>query len=127
MGTAQNISGPEICRSVEDAQAQAKRIKECDFDRRELDLRKEQDALKDQRISNLERENDLLRQESAIKDRIIAVKDMEIASERRSFENMKEVSDRALKLAETSKPKSNWEMVGIIGLVAAIILYVMAK
>ena len=45
------------------------------------------------------------------------------------FEDMKEVSDRALKLAETSKKSSlgNWELGGIIGLAAFIAGVLLAK
>lgn len=96
--------------------------KECDLDRRELELRKQQDALKDQRIANLEKELELARQEIGIKDKIIAVKDMEIAAQQRAITDLKDISDRAIKLAETSKPKAigNWELLGIIGVVAFV-------
>jgi hypothetical protein len=33
-----------------------------------------------------------------------------------AFEKEKELTDRALKLAEIGKPKSNWELQGILGL-----------
>lgn len=71
----------------------------------------------------------LLKGESDLKDRIIAIKDMEIAAQKRAFEDMKEVSDRALKLAETSKKSSlgNWELIGIIGLAAFLAGALLAK
>jgi hypothetical protein len=75
------------------------------------------DQLKDQRIANLEKELDLQKREVELKDRIIGIKDMEIQAQARAFQDMKEIADRALKLAETSKPKSNWLYIvgGIIG------------
>jgi len=79
------------------------------------------DQVKDQRIQNLEKEIDLLKRETELKDRIIGIKDMEIQAQKRAFEDMKEVADRAIKLAETSKPKSNWEIFGIIGVAAFVI------
>jgi len=35
---------------------------------------------------------------------------------RTAFEKEKELTDRALKLAEIGKPKSNWELQGITGI-----------
>jgi hypothetical protein len=95
--------------------------KECDLDRRELELRREQSALKDQRIVNLERELDLAKQEIGLKDRVIEIKDMEIQATRRALADMEKVVDRSLKLAETVKPKSNWELLGGVGLIAIIV------
>lgn len=114
-----NLSWPdEIRQSPEDVQKQIILLKECEIDRRELELRKEQDALKDQRIANLEKELELAHKESALKDKMLEIKDQEIASTRRSLENMEKVADRAIKLAETSKPKSNWQLQGLLGLAA---------
>jgi len=93
---------------------------ESDIDRRELELRKEQDALKDQRIANLEKELALAKQEIVLKDKMLEIKDMEILATRRALVDMTQVADRAIKLAETSKPKSNWELLGL----AAVVLFV---
>jgi hypothetical protein len=38
-----------------------------------------------------------------------------------AFEKEKELTDRALKLAEVSKPKSNWEFQGILRLAAFVL------
>ncbi len=46
------------------------------------------------------------------------MKDMEIAALNRNFDQMKEVSDRALKFAEFTKPRSNWELHGLLGVAA---------
>ena len=122
MATAQELSFP-----LSDAQQILRSEKECDLDQRELQLRREQDALKDQRIANLEKELDLAKQELALKDRIIAIKDMEIEAQRQAFTDMKEVADRALKLAEVGKSKSNWQLQGLLGLAALIAGVLIAK
>lgn len=103
-----------ICEDIPDAQE----IDRCFEDR---DYLRQVDQLKDQRISNLEKELELQKRENELKDRIIAIKDMEIQAQKRAFDDMKEVSDRALKLAETSKPKSGWQIMGIIGVAAFVI------
>jgi len=72
-------------------------------------------------IENLQKENELLKRENELKDRIIAIKDMEIEAQKRAFQDMKDISDRALKLAETSRPSSNWQMYGVLGMAAFVI------
>lgn len=82
---------------------------------RDYDLLKELDQVKDQRITNLEKENELIKREVELKDKIIAIKDMEIQVQKRAFDDMKEVTDRALKLAETSKPSTGiWVIIGVV-------------
>lgn len=124
---AQSATAGEICMGIDEAQKVVRVLKECDFDRRELELLRVQLTLKDQRITQLEKENDLLKQEQAINQRIIAVKDMEIEVHKKAFESMKEVSDRALKLAETGKPQSNWQLMGLLGLAAFALGALIAK
>jgi hypothetical protein len=46
---------------------------------------------------------------------------MRFSKYRTAFAKEKELTDRALKLAEVVKPKSNWELQGILGLVAFVI------
>ncbi len=122
VATSQELSFPLI-----DAQKILKNEKECDFDRKELELRKQQDILKDQRIANLEKELELAKKEIDLKDRIITIKDMEIQAKDRAFVDMKEVSDRAIKLAEVSKPKSNWQLQGLLGMAAFVVGVLIAK
>ena len=38
-----------------------------------------------------------------------------------AFEKEKELTDRALKLAEIGKPKSNWELQGILGMAVFVL------
>jgi hypothetical protein len=40
---------------------------------------------------------------------------------RTAFEKEKELTDRALKLAEAGKPKSNWELQGLLGFAAVLL------
>ena len=83
------------------------------------------DAEKDKRIQNLEAQVASLNQtvtldqrEIEINQKMLELKDKEIAALNRNFEQMKDIADRALKLAETSKPTSNWQLYGILGLAA---------
>ena len=64
--------------------------------------------------------NDLNERELYLQKKIIEVKDMEIAGLNRNFDQMKEVADRAIKLAETVKPKSNWTLWGLVGVIAFV-------
>lgn len=110
----------ELCFPLDDAQKMLRNEKECDLDRRELDLRKQQDVLKDQRITNLEKELELAKQEIVLKDKILEIKDMEIQATRRALADMTQVTDRSLKLAETAKPSSNWQLLGLAGAIVFI-------
>lgn len=100
----------EICGSIPNIQEIVRRLTD-------YNLLKDLDEVKDQRIANLEKENELLKREVELNNRIIAIKDMEIAAQKRAFEDMKEVTDRALKLAETKKSSNIWYIIG--GILAA--------
>lgn len=87
------------------------------------------EAEKDKTISELgnslalsQKELDLEKRENQINQKIITVKDMEIAATNNALNQMKDVSDRALKLAETSSKSSNnwWYFIPIIGLAIAL-------
>ena len=127
MSFANVATGQQLSFPLDDAQSILRNEKECDLDRRELNLRKEQDALKDRRIANLEKELELDKQEIILKDRIGEIKDMEVLATRRALTDMMQVADRAIKLVETSKPSSNWQLLGIAGGIAVIIGYLLAK
>jgi len=100
-GSAQPIGEKDdlICVEISDAQTMDRCLQE-------NSILRELVTVKDQQISNLEKEVELKAQEVEIKDRIIAVKDMEIAATQRALDQMKDVSDRAIKLAEVSQPKT---------------------
>jgi len=51
-----------------------------------------------------------------IRERLTELAKREAEVYRTAFEKEKELTDRALKLAEVSKPKSNWELQGLLGL-----------
>jgi hypothetical protein len=58
---------------------------------------------------------ELADREADLERRINAIKDMEIQATRRALEQMGQVADKAIKLAETAKPTSNWALGGILG------------
>jgi TolA-binding protein len=119
---AQSADGQdEICRSVEDAQGETQRLKECDLDRRELQLLRDQIKNKDDKIATLEEKVRLKTEEGLIKDQMAAVKDQMIANQQKNFDQLKEVTDRAIKLAETKK-SSLWETWGPLAAIAIIVV-----
>ena len=44
-----------------------------------------------------------------------------------AFEKEKEITDRVLKLAEVGKPKSNWELQGLLGMDAIVLGFLAGK
>ncbi len=90
------VANDPICEDVSDAQEMVRRLTD-------YNILREMDQVKDQRIANLEKENDLLKRENELKDRIIALKDMMIEAKDKAFADLKDVADRAIKLAEISK------------------------
>ncbi len=56
------------------------------------------------------KENDLLKQQNAIQEKLTELAKREAEVYRVAFEKEKELTDRALKLAEIGKPESNWEL-----------------
>src|SRR5512134_3849795 len=86
----------------------------------EAPLKDQKIALLEQRVSNLEKENDLLKQQAAIQEKLTELAKREAEVYRVAFEKEKELTDRALKLAEIGKPKSNWEIQGLLGLAAFV-------
>ena len=61
---------------------------------------------------------DLEKRENALNLRIIEIQKREIEGINKNFDQMKEVADRAIKLVEVSKPKSNWQLQGLLGVAA---------
>ena len=115
--SSQNVEyGPNdlFCREYSDVQEQARRLKDYEI---LLDM----DKAKDQRIANLEKELDLVKRETDLQERISALKDREIKILQNAFEREKQITDRALKLAETAKPTSNWALGGILGGIGLIL------
>jgi hypothetical protein len=98
-----------FCFNLSDAQELARTIQD-------RDLFRQLNLVKDQQISNLEKENDLLKKELELKDRVIEIDQKEIESTRRALADMEKVTDRAIKLAE-SKKSNIWEQYGPIAVI----------
>ena len=75
----------------------------------------------------MEQENDLLKQQNAIQEKLTELARKEAEVYRIAFEKEKELTDRALKLAEVGKPKANLELQGLLGLAAYILGFVAGK
>lgn len=108
-------------------------LREIDHRLQELDLLRLKSNEQGKTIAELEKSliiekktNELNERELYLQKKIIEVKDMEIQGLNRNFDQMKEVADRAIKLAETVKPKSNWELLGGLGLIAIIITVIVS-
>ncbi len=107
-------------------------LKELDKRIQEYDILKDLVTKQNQTIAELEnalalekRDNDLNKREIALKDQLLDLKDRELAAKDKAFQDMKEVADRAIKLAEVSKPgNSVWTTIGLIlgGVVAGLAL-----
>jgi hypothetical protein len=82
----------------------------------EAPLKDQKIAVLEQRVSNLEKENDLLKQQNVIQEKLTELANREAEVYWVAFEKEKELTDRALKLAEVGKPKLNWELQGVLGL-----------
>jgi hypothetical protein len=64
--------------------------------------------LNKQQIANLE-------QQLEIQKKLTEIAEKRAEVEHIAYERQKELTDRAIKLAEVGKPKSNWELQGILG------------
>ena len=84
----------------------------------EAPFKNEKIAVLEQRVENLEKENDLLRQQNATQEKLTELANREAEVYRVAFEKEKGLTNRALKLEEVGKPKSNWELQGLLGLAA---------
>lgn len=107
-------------------------LQEIDKRLQQFEALKKLDASKDAAIEELEKALDIAtrtleldKRELQLNDRIIAIKDQQIAAQAQAFADMKDVADRAIKLAETSKPKNSiWTTIGLVlgGIVAGLAL-----
>jgi hypothetical protein len=68
-----------------------------------------------------------LKQENVIQEKLTDLAKREAEVYRIAFEKEKELTDRALKLTEIGKPKSNWELQGVLGLAAFVLGYLAGK
>ena len=72
-------------------------------------------------LSLEKRTNELNQREIDIQKRMLEVREQEIEMQKRAFGDMKEVADRALKLAEAKK-SSLWETWGPLSVIAIIVV-----
>jgi len=64
-----------------------------------------------QQIANLE-------QQLEIQKKLTQIAEKRAEVEHIAYERQKELTDRAIKLAEIGKPKSNWQLQGLLGAAA---------
>lgn len=62
-----------------------------------------------------------MKQQSAIQEKLTELAKRETEVYRTAFEKEKELTDRAFQVAEIGKPKSNWELQGLLGLAAFVL------
>ena len=68
-----------------------------------------------------------MKQQTSIQEKLTELAKREAEVYRVAFEKEKELTDRALKLAEIGKPKSNWELQGIFGLAAFVLVFLVGE
>jgi ElaB/YqjD/DUF883 family membrane-anchored ribosome-binding protein len=88
---------------------------------------REKISVLEQKNANLEKEIDLLKREKEIQGRLTSLVQREAEIYRSAFEREKDLTDRAIKLAETSKGKSNWQLTGLAGAAALLIGFLLGK
>jgi len=66
-------------------------------------------------------------QQNVIQEKPTELAKRELEVFRIAFEKEKELTDRALKLAEIGKPKPNWELQGLLGLAAFVLGFLEGK
>lgn len=67
-------------------------------------------------LADEKKTNELNQREIYLLNKTNELKDQEIAIVNRANDRLKEITDRAIKLAEISKPRSNWEFWGLAGM-----------
>jgi len=103
-------------------------LKEVDKRLQEWEILKQMNAEKDKTITELEKSltlerhtNELNAREIELQKRMLDIKDQEIAATHRALEDMSKVADQSIELAKVSKPKTNWELQGLLGLTAFVV------
>ena len=80
----------------------------------------EADRVNKQQIANLE-------QQLEIQKKLAEIAEKRAELEHVAYERQKELTDRAIKLAEIGKPKLNWEFQGVLGLAAFVLGFLAGK
>ncbi len=90
--------------------------------------------IKDEKIRALEQALELAKREKALADQELEMqKKLTSLAERErdlykvAFEKEKDITDRALKLAEVSKPGSDWKLQGLLAVAAILLGVVIGK
>jgi hypothetical protein len=104
------------------------KFREVDKALQEYPLLKEMKEKQDKTIAELQnsiaiekKTNELNEREIDLLKRINEVDKREIEFQKRTIQDLKDISDRAIKLAEVSKPKSNWQLYGLAAIVGYVI------
>lgn len=91
-------------------------------------------GIKDEKISLLEREVEVLRREKEIANqeaeyqkRLVDLAQRETAVYKLAYEREKDLTERALKLAEVGRPKSDWQLQGALALGAILLGVIIGK
>lgn len=87
----------------------------------------EEAPLKDEQIANLKERVSNLEQQNVIQEKLTELAKRETEIYQKAFEKEKELTDRALKLAEISKPRSNFQLMGLLGAAAFAIGVLVGK
>jgi len=85
-----------------------KTISENPLLKEEIAVLEEADRVNRQQITNLEQQLEIQKKLTEIAEKWAEVEHI-------AYERQKELTDRAIKLAKVGKPKSNWELQGILG------------
>jgi hypothetical protein len=92
----------------DEAQGLYKTVSENPLLKEEIAALEEADRVNRQQITNLEQQLEIQKKLTEIAEKWAEVEHI-------AYERQKELTDRAIKLAEVGKPKSNWELQGILG------------
>ncbi len=88
--------------------------------REEIAVLEDADRVNKQQVANLEQQLDIQKKLTEIAEKRAEVEHI-------AYERQKELTDRAIKLAELGKPKSNWEFQGLLGAAAFAIGLLMGR
>lgn len=83
---------------------------------KDYDLLKEENEKLQKDLRASEKQTDLEKRENELNKKINDIQQREIEMHKRSFEQMTILVDKSLKLAEISKPQSNWQTYGLAAL-----------
>lgn len=92
-------------------------------------LLREKIKLLEDKVRNVEKERDNLTQESLIKDKLIEVVEKKAEVEHNAYLREKELTEKAIQLADVTmkKSQSNWQLQGLLGLAAFVVGFMVGK